>query len=121
MSTNASNKTKHEIDQEDIAINAECLACARAIIKSHTTEQKYRKRLEENGQNAPKRWQVSPAVAKSVLGLIPKLQEVRRVLCELPALIKPAAKKVSAKAKTEAVRMASISNLLLPKSPLLPG
>ncbi|MEE9311023.1 MAG: hypothetical protein V3V10_01300 [Planctomycetota bacterium] len=109
-----STRAKHELDHEDLQILEECLSCARSIMKAHTREEKSRKRMQENFEELPKRWQVSPAVAKALVNTVPRLLDMSRTLLNMPALVR----KIVKKGLDNAVKLTSISDM--PSQPMLP-
>ncbi len=113
-----STRTKRELDHDDLQILEECISCARSIMKAHTREEKSRKRLHEKIEELPKRWQVSPAVAKALVNTVPRLLDMRRTLLNMPALVRKIVRQTVKKGLDSAVKLTNISDM--PSRPMLP-
>ncbi len=111
MSTKTTNKTDRDIELEDLLILDECLACARLMMKAHIGEEKQRNKLIEKGEELPKRWQISPAVVRGLLTIVPKLQGYRRMLRKIPAMVENVSKKVI----QQAVKLTNINDMFQAK------
>ncbi len=69
-----------DLAQADLEIIEELIETGREVLRMHRAEAKARIQAMETGGEIPKRWQVSPSVSNSVMRLMEKLINSRRIL-----------------------------------------
>ncbi|MHC4841305.1 MAG: hypothetical protein ACYTDT_10195 [Planctomycetota bacterium] len=82
--------TQQQIETQDHEILDELITCAREMVRAHARELTDRTHRHKEGRRPPEKWEISPAVIRGLLALVPRLLDARRVALGMPRLMQKA-------------------------------